>query len=144
MISAFSKINLKIKQIPTFAESMILFKRCSVSVDDTVCVDPVSVAHCAGSTVQNSNKFILNDSKAPNNKAQISRWICRAWVRRELDPPPHFADPLTVGPKKIASIGFGDVEPRQFNVLLLFHGFPLFGALRRKEKNERFRKFQLI
>lgn len=73
MISAFSKINLKIKQIPTFAESMILFKRCSVSVDDTVCVDPVSVAHCAGSTVQNSNKFILNDSKAPNNKAQISR-----------------------------------------------------------------------
>lgn len=57
----------------TFADSMSLFNRCSVSADDTVCVDPVRVAHCAGSTVQNSNRFIRSDSNAPNNKAQISR-----------------------------------------------------------------------
>lgn len=108
---------------------MILLSLCSVSVGITGCVEPVSVAHCAGKTVQNSTKFIFSDSSAPKRRQQISRCICRAWESRELDPPPHFADPLTCGPKNIASIGPGDVVPRQFRVPLLFHGFPLFGAL---------------
>lgn len=125
----FSEFNNLYEESLTFAESIILFNLCSVSAGETTWVDPVNVAHCAGRTVQNSYRFILKDSRAPNSKAQISRWICRACTRRELEPPPHFADPLTCGPKKIASIGPGEVVPRQFNVPLLFHGFPLFGAL---------------
>jgi hypothetical protein len=37
-----------------------------------------------------------------------------------------------LGPKKIASVGAtvkGELVPRQFNVELLFHDFPLFGKL---------------
>lgn len=122
----------------TFAASMILFNLCSVSAGITGWVEPVNVAHWAGKTVQNSTKFILSDSSAPKSRPQISRWICLACARRELEPPPHFADPLTCGPKNIASIGPGDVVPRQFNVPLLFHGLPLFGALQNKRKNNGF------
>ena len=122
----------KINWILTFAASTSLFNRCSVSIVDTCCVEPVNVAHCAGSTVQNSHKFVRSDSRAPSNKAQISLWINRAWASLELDPPPHFAELLTCGPKKIASIGPGDVAPRQFNFPLPIHGLLLFGALKIK------------
>lgn len=118
-----------IKTWQTLAESTSLLSRCSVSAVETVCVDPVSVAHCAGSTVQNSQRFILNDSKALSSKAQTSLWINRACVKRELEPPPHFAWLPGGGPKKIASIWLGDVVPRQFNLPLPDQGLLLFGAL---------------
>lgn len=40
-----SRENLENFSFLTFADSMSLFNRCSVSADETVCVDPVSVAH---------------------------------------------------------------------------------------------------
>jgi hypothetical protein len=116
----------------TLAASINLFNLCSVSVDVICVVEPVNVAHCGGKTEQNSYKFILKDSRAPKSKAHISRCTPRAFAILLADPPPHFAVPPTVGPKKTASIALGELMPRQFNFPLL-HGFPLRGVLSNTE-----------
>lgn len=72
--------------------------------------------------------------KLTKSKAHISLWTTLALTNETL-PPLHFAVP-TCGPKNTASMGPGDIVPRQLSFPLPIHGFVLRGALYIEKNDE--------